>query len=66
MKSNNTNKFKLQDYNECAGENGGNNCAATATCLNIPGSFSCTCNSEYFGSGVVCIRIFSFLLFFSF
>ena len=29
------------DYNECAGQNGGNNCYPAGTCQNTPGSFEC-------------------------
>ena len=31
------------DYNECIGQNGGNNCSNYATCTNTPGSFTCAC-----------------------
>ena len=51
--------YELIDFNECIGENGGSNCAPTATCSNIPGSFLCLCNSGYFGSGTICIGKFS-------
>ena len=42
------------DYNECAGQNGGNNCNVYSTCTNTPGSFSCACNSGFAGNGVNC------------
>ena len=45
------------DWNECEGENGGNNCATDATCDNIPGSFDCTCLPGYDGDGVNCIDV---------
>ena len=40
------------DINECATSNGG--CAATATCSNSIGSYTCTCNSGYYGNGASC------------
>ena len=43
------------DWNECEGENGGNNCDVNADCLNIDGSFNCTCKEGFFGDGVVCV-----------
>ena len=30
------------------------NCAENATCMNIPGNFSCTCNEGYTGDGTSC------------
>ena len=33
---------------------GGNDCAATATCTSIPGSYNCTCNLGYAGNGSFC------------
>ena len=40
------------DINECA--MGTDNCAPEATCTNTEGSFTCTCNHGYTGSGTVC------------
>ena len=39
------------DYDECAGENGGHNCHADAECTNTPGAYNCTCANEFFGDG---------------
>ena len=39
------------DYDECAGENGGHNCHDDAACVNTPGAFNCTCASGFFGDG---------------
>jgi hypothetical protein len=50
--------------NNCT--NGNNNCAATATCQYTgPGTFSCSCNTGYNGTGTACTRK-DFLSFFSF
>lgn len=40
------------DINEC--ERGTHNCHSQATCTNTIGSFKCTCNVGFEGSGVVC------------
>ena len=40
------------DINECT--MGTDNCAPEATCTNTEGSFSCTCNQVYTGSGTSC------------
>ena len=40
------------DINECGA--GSDNCSSDATCTNLPGSFSCSCNPGYFGDGVTC------------
>jgi len=45
--------FRFSDIDECT--TGSNNCAVgTATCTNIPGRFTCACNSGYSGNGVIC------------
>ena len=41
-----------QDIDECARNT--DNCHQNAECKNLPGSFSCTCNSGYRGDGVTC------------
>lgn len=47
------------DWNECAGENGGQDCDPLAGCINIPGSFTCgPCASGYHDAnddGTLCI-----------
>ena len=40
------------DENEC--RPGSNNCDANAICLNTIGSFTCTCNEGYYGTGKYC------------
>ena len=47
------------------GQGSGDNCDSEATCTNTQGSFLCSCNLGYFGSGSLCTRIL-FLFFFSF
>ncbi|KAJ8307442.1 hypothetical protein KUTeg_015526 [Tegillarca granosa] len=42
----------LMDIDECS--IGLHNCSDNATCTNIPGSFTCTCNSGLVGDGVSC------------
>ena len=42
------------DADECAGEDGGDDCLADATCSNWEGSFSCACAEGTFGDGRVC------------
>ena len=42
----------LIDIDEC--ETGTDNCDIDATCTNIAGNFSCTCNQGYHGDGVSC------------
>ena len=39
------------DIDECATTN---NCDSNATCTNTPGSYTCTCNHGYNGSGITC------------
>ena len=48
------------DYNECAGENGGDNCSSSTRCDNTSGSFRCVaCASGYRAdpAGTACIDI---------
>ena len=52
------------DKNECA--LGTHNCDSNATCANTQGSFTCSCNSGYYGSGISCNGNNFFLSFFSF
>ena len=42
------------DVNECEGEDP---CSANANCVNIPGSFTCTCYEGYTGDGAICTGI---------
>ena len=42
----------FSDTDECA--MGIHTCSSSATCVNTPGSFTCTCNSGYTGSGTSC------------
>jgi len=53
----------MKDYDECQGQNGGNDCHTQATCFNIPGSYYCQCNNGYFGNGTSCFGSLSFLPF---
>jgi len=41
-----------QDIDECARNT--DNCHQNASCSNLPGSFTCSCNSGYRGDGVTC------------
>ncbi|HEY3449733.1 MAG TPA: calcium-binding EGF-like domain-containing protein [Myxococcales bacterium] len=41
------------DVDECADSNGG--CSPLATCTNVPGSRSCTCQPHYLGDGLHCV-----------
>jgi len=51
-------KKKKKDINECSV--GSDNCDSKATCLNTVGSFTCICNSGYFGDGITCSGFFLF------
>ena len=44
--------FAAVDIDECATGSAG--CSADATCTNVAGSFTCTCNSGYEGDGQTC------------
>ena len=45
--------YYISDDNECALLT--HDCDADATCTNIPGSWTCTCNNGYSGTGQICI-----------
>lgn len=45
-------KRNFLDIDECAAET--DNCHANATCRDNGGSFDCTCDSGYTGSGTSC------------
>lgn len=45
--------FVLVDVDEC--EIGAHNCDMHASCVNVPGSFKCTCREGWFGNGIKCI-----------
>lgn len=45
--------FVLADVDEC--EIGAHNCDMHASCVNVPGSFKCTCREGWFGNGIKCI-----------
>lgn len=40
------------DFDECGNQT--DNCSPLATCTNTDGSYNCSCNSGYFGTGFVC------------
>ena len=42
----------ITDINEC--EINMDNCNSNAVCINVPGSFTCTCNQGYRGDGSTC------------
>jgi len=56
--------IKIIDNNECVLKT--HNCDNNATCTNTIGSFTCSCNSGYYGSGTTCNGNNFFLSFFSF
>merc|ERR1711981_866435 len=43
------------DKDEC-GADGGADCDANATCDNIPGSFTCSCDDGWTGDGNTCVN----------
>ena len=43
--------FEYADIDECSQ---GSPCHSNAACANNAGSYSCTCNSGYFGNGTSC------------
>jgi len=54
-----------KDVNECIGQGTGNNCTINAVCTNLPGGFSCSCPSGFFGNGYInCQGNFFFFFFF--
>ena len=46
----------LSDIDECGEANAVkiNNCHPNASCTNIQGSYSCSCNLKYIGNGINC------------
>lgn len=60
----------LVDVDEC--EIGAHNCDMHASCVNVPGSFKCSCREGWVGNGIKCIgkytenNAFPFFHFFSF
>lgn len=46
------NKGICLDMNEC--DTGRDNCHPSATCVNTPGSFTCSCKPGFTGNGVFC------------
>jgi len=41
------------DVDECS-DSSLNFCGTEATCVNNPGSYTCTCNDGYVGDGFIC------------
>ena len=52
MKSIDLLSYHVIDIDECT--IGADNCDSNATCTNIPGNFTCSCNHGYSGDGIVC------------
>lgn len=58
----------LLDVDEC--EIGAHNCDMHASCVNVPGSFKCSCREGWVGNGIKCIgkytenKAFFFFFFF--
>ena len=50
MVYNNCDLFSFADIDECSGDP----CDSNATCNNTDGSYTCTCNTGYSGSGESC------------
>ena len=44
------------DNNECT--DGSSKCHVDANCINLPGSYKCTCKSGYTGDGNSCTGMF--------
>lgn len=40
------------DVDECAAES--SECDVNAECVNVPGSFNCTCKTGFTGNGTIC------------
>lgn len=49
--------YGLSDVDEC--EIGAHNCDMHASCLNVPGSFKCSCREGWIGNGIKCIGEFA-------
>ena len=47
----------FSDIDECQLEI--DNCHMNATCMNTYGSFSCSCDVNFFGDGIICFSKFS-------
>lgn len=47
----------FSDVDEC--EIGAHNCDMHASCLNVPGSFRCSCREGWVGNGIKCIGEFA-------
>lgn len=49
----------FSDVDEC--EIGAHNCDMHASCLNVPGSFKCSCREGWVGNGIKCIGEFAYM-----